>query len=160
MKLPIRIAVCAIVVSSIGCRHQIVDVSPSVRAELSQTLQNYFEAANRSDTAALMDTVLHDPRVTSVANGQVTVGWDAIRDQVEQLNHVQARMQVTLDGPSQQFLIGPGVALVIAPYTFSVATPERQVTLHAATTLLLQKSGGRWKIFHEHNSALPPMSTK
>jgi uncharacterized protein (TIGR02246 family) len=140
----------------IACEHSIRDVSPAVREELNRTVQSYFEAANRSDTTAIMDAVLHDPRVTSVANGTITTGWEAIRDQSNRINAAPAVIHVTLSGQLQQILLSPSVALVVAPYTFTARTPERSVTLHAATTLVFEKSSGKWRIVHEHNSAMPP----
>jgi uncharacterized protein (TIGR02246 family) len=158
MKTLATMAVLVLVASlaCVACEHTIRDVSPAVRDELNRAVQSYFEAANRSDTIAIMDAVLHDPRVTSVANGAITTGWEAIRDQVNRINAVPADIHVTLSGRSQQFLLSPSVALVVAPYTFTARTPERSVTLHAATTLVFEKSGGKWRIVHEHNSAMPP----
>src|SRR5262249_35785820 len=127
-----------------------------LRAELYRTVQTYIEAANHSDTATLMAMVVRDPRVTSVANGQITTGWEAIANQVVETNAVPVEMHVSISGDSSQLQITPTVVLFIAPYTLTVATPERRVTLNAAMSLVLQKSDGRWKVFHEHNSAMPP----
>ena len=146
-----------VVVLAIGCSHgpraaDSFSATPSTRAEVYRFVQRYMEAANRSDQDTMMSMVLRDQAVSSVANGEITTGWDAIREQVQMLNAVPADIHVTIEGDPAQYQLDPDSVLVVAPYTLTARREGRTLELHAVTTLVLVRESGAWKVLHEHNS--------
>src|SRR3989442_11872846 len=139
-----------------GCSHgprpgDELDVPAGTQAEIYRFVQTYLEAATKSDLNVLMSMVLNSPSATSVANGELTVGWDAIEKQVEESNRTPLALRVWLTGAPRQFQLAPDAMLVVAPYTLRVANAARSVDLHAVTTLVLVKREGEWRVLHEHN---------
>ena len=111
-----------------------------------------MESANRSDFQTMMAMVVRRPDVLSVANGEVTAGWDAIREQVQQVNLVPADIHVSLTGDPAQYQLASDSFLVVAPYSLTATNSDRTLTLQAVTTLVLVRVDGDWKVLHEHNS--------
>jgi ketosteroid isomerase-like protein len=61
----------------------------------------------------------------------------------------------SLPSAAHRSLIGPSLALVVAPTTLAVATQQGTVEARGAVSLVLQKAAGGWKIVHEHYSTRP-----
>jgi len=55
----------------------------NVRTEIQQAVRAYVDAFNKADAATLVEMYSREPGVTSVGDGQITRGWDAIRSTAE-----------------------------------------------------------------------------
>ena len=60
-------------------------IAPTTRAEVLTFVRGYIDAHNRADATALSDAVSHRTDVTSVGDGTITRGWDAIRTETDQI---------------------------------------------------------------------------
>lgn len=51
--------------------------------------------------------------------------------------------------------LGPDHALAFAPCTVTMVTAGRELQRQVAISLVLERSGGGWKLLHEHRSMRP-----
>jgi uncharacterized protein (TIGR02246 family) len=123
----------------------------SNRAEIHRFVRAYVEAHNKADATALMEAVKRSPDVTSVNNGQITRGWEAIRTQTDELTGREGSFRFAI-GTMDVTALGPSYALVVAPTTLTVATAQGTVDARGAVTLVLEKAAGSWKVINEHYS--------
>lgn len=98
-----------------------------------------------------MEAVKRGPEVTSVTDGQITRGWDAIRTQTDEITGREGTFKVAV-GTMDVTMLGSSYALVVAPTTISATTAQGAVEARGAVTLVLEKASGTWKIVNEHYS--------
>ena len=53
-------------------------------------------------------------------------------------------------------ILGSAHALAVAPFSATISTPQGEIQVHGALTLVVEKSGGTWKVLHEHSSVQIP----
>jgi len=131
----------------------------SSRAEVQQFVRTYVEAQNKPDATAVMDMVSRKPSVSSVGMGKITRGWDAIRTGVDEDVGSPFNPKMTL-GVIDVEVLGSAYALAVAPFSATLSTPQGDVQVHGALTLVVEKSGGAWKVLHEHTSVQIPKPTE
>jgi len=127
----------------------------SVRSEVQAFVKTYVEVQNKFDATATMELVSRKPGVASIAMGDITRGWDSIRDDVDSTVGSEGRLKLAL-GTIDVNSLGPGFALAFAPCTINVITDSGELQLKGALTLVLEKSTGKWKVLHEHISVQLP----
>ena len=131
----------------------------SARDEVLQFVKSYIDANNRNDATAVMDMTSKKSTVSSVAMGEITRGWEAIRTSVDARVGSSANDKVTLGVVDVQAL-GQTYALAVAPFSATATTAEGDVQLRGILTLVLERTGSQWKLLHEHASFQIPEASK
>ncbi len=121
------------------------------REEIQKFVRAYIDASNGADPTLVMDMVSRKPDVSTAEMGIINRGWEAIRSEVDRLAGTQGTHRISL-GTMDVTPLGPGYALVVAPVTIDLSVDENQAQMRGAMTLVLEKSSGKWKVFHEHDS--------
>lgn len=142
-------------VAGLGAGPASTDV-PASRDEVQKFVRAYIDAGNDSDPTAFMDMVSRKPEVSTAATGVINRGWEAIRSEANRLATSQGTHHVTLASTDVTFL-GPGYALVVASVNVDLSVGENQAQMQGAMTLVLEKSSGKWKVLHEHDSLQFPL---
>jgi ketosteroid isomerase-like protein len=127
------------------------NAAAKVRAEVQTFVKAYIEAGNKADITALMEMFSRESGVTSIGDGEISRGWDAIRAENDQAVGKEGSYKISV-GSIDVMPLGAGYALAVAPYTLTVATAQGDVQLPSAMTMVLEKSGSKWVIVHEHMS--------
>lgn len=122
------------------------------RADVQAFVKSYVDAANKADVTALMELFSREQGVTSIGDGDIQRGWDAIRTENDQIVGKEGSYKVSI-GSIDVTPLGATYALAVAPYTLTVSTEKGTEQLPSAMTLVLEKSGGKWTIVHEHTSS-------
>jgi len=68
-------------------------IAPTMRTEVLTFVRGYIDAHNRVHGTALSDAVSHRADVTSVGDGMIIRGWEAIRTQTDQITGKEASFQ-------------------------------------------------------------------
>ena len=126
-------------------------VRTAMRADVQNVVRAYVEAHNRADATALMDIVKRTPEATSVSDGEITRGWEAIRTAIDELTGKEGTFKVAI-GTMDVTPLGAAFALVVAPTTIAVVTAEGTTEVRGAVTLVLEKTTAGWKVINEHYS--------
>jgi ketosteroid isomerase-like protein len=127
----------------------------SARSDVQGFVKTYVEVQNKFDASATMELVSRKSGVASIAMGEISRGWDAIRDDVDSTVGSEGRLKLDL-GTIDVNPLGSGYALAFAPCTITVVTDGGELQLRGALTLVLEKSTGKWKVLHEHISVQLP----
>lgn len=123
----------------------------ATRAEVQAVVKTLVDATNRADVNAMMGLYSRKPEVTSIGDGEITRGWDAIRTESEQIVGKEGSYKVSV-GYIDVTPLGTSYALAVAPLTLTVATEKGTVQLPSAMTMVLVKSASSWTILHDHTS--------
>ena len=122
-----------------------------VRAEVQAFVKNYVEAGNKTDVTAMMEMISHKEGVTSIGDGAITRGWEAIRTENDEMVGKEGLYKISM-GSIDVLPLGANHAVAIAPHTITLATDAGQVQVAGAVTFVLEKSANGWKLVHEHAS--------
>lgn len=123
----------------------------TLRTEIQQAVRVYIEAYNKADVAAVVEIYSRQPGVTSVGDGDITRGWDRIREAFDQLIGTEGKYKISI-GSIDVTPLGPGYALALTSYTIALNIQGQEVQQRGAMTLVLQKQEGEWKVIHDHTS--------
>ena len=132
------------------------DSGPAARDEIQRFVRAYIDANNGADPTAILDMVSRKPDVSMAEMGSINRGWDSIRAELDKLAGTQGTHTVSL-GTMDITPLGPGYVLVVASMSVDLAAGDNQAQLRGAMTLVLEKSSGKWKVLHEHDSLHFPM---
>ena len=127
-------------------------VAPATRTEVLSFVRGYIDAHNHADATALSDAVSHRADVTSVGDGTITRGWEAIRTETDQITGKEGSFRFDV-GTMDVVPLGVNYVLVIAPTTATVNTKQGVVQIPGAMTLVLEKGRDGWRILNEHYSS-------
>lgn len=123
----------------------------TTRADVQAFVKAFVEATNKGDMTAVMEMYSRKPVVTSISDGEITRGWEAIRTESDQMVGKEGSYKFSI-GAIDVTPLGTAFALAVAPYTVTVATDQGAVQVPGAMTLILERSGGAWAILHDHTS--------
>jgi len=123
----------------------------TVRAQIQQAVRAYVEANNKPDPSGLAEMYSREVGVTSIADGEITRGWDAIRTEADSIMGLGGHFRISL-GSIDVTPISTGHALAVAGYTTSVVTDRGDVQVRGAISLVFKRIAGEWKIVHDHTS--------
>ncbi len=129
----------------------------TVRTEVQQAVRAYVDAINKADAATLVEMYSREAGVTSVGDGQITRGWDAIRSTADSIAGAEGKYKVAT-GSIDVTPLGPGHALALTSTILTVKSGDQEVQLRGAMTLVFKKIGTEWKIIHDHTSTVTPTS--
>ncbi|MGE5178381.1 MAG: YybH family protein [Bacteroidota bacterium] len=122
----------------------------TVRTEVEAAVRAYVDAANRGDVTTMMSMVDRSDGVISISDGVIERGWQTIRNSNELVSRDE-EAGISL-GQVDVMVLGPTVAVAVAPFTFTVASVHGAVRVPGASSLVFQKAGTRWLLVHEHTS--------
>ena len=124
----------------------------TARTQIQDFVRAYVDAANRMDIAAAMEMMSRRREVSSVEDGTITRGWDAIRAAADEMLGMEGQFRVAV-GSIDITLLGASNALVLAPTTVTLKDEQGQsVQVRGALSLVLERVAGAWKVLHEHHS--------
>ena len=129
-----------------------VGPTATLRTEIQQAVRAYIEGHNKFDAATIADMYSRQPGVTSVGDGEITRGWDRIRDAFDKLVGSEGRFRVDI-GSIDVTPLGPGYALALTSYTITLNVAGQEVQQRGTMTLVFQRTEGEWKIIHDHTSS-------
>lgn len=129
--------------------------SPATRADVQAFVKKYAEAANAGDVSALMEMVSRRAGVTSVNDGEITRGWEAIRTDNDEIVGREGTYRLSV-GSIDVTALGATFAIAVAPFTLTIATQQGAVQAQGAMSFVLEKQAGQWKVLHEHYSTKAP----
>jgi len=150
-----RVLLSIVVAAALATTGAATQGAASSRTEVQQLVRGYVDAQNKPDATAVMDMVSRKPGASSVGMGKITRGWEAIRTLVDEDVRSPLTPRMTL-GVIDVEMLGVAYALAVAPFSATLSTPRGDIQLHGALTLVVEKSGGAWKVLHEHTSAQIP----
>jgi len=123
----------------------------TTRAAVRAVVQALVDATNKADVNAMMELYSRRPEVSSIGEGVITRGWDAIHTLSGQMEGKEGSYTVSA-GPIDVTPLGASYALAVFPLTIKGATPQGTVELPGAASMILEKSGSTWKILNDHTS--------
>ena len=95
--------------------------------------------------------------MSSISEGAITRGWEAIRQDADSQIGTEGRFKYSV-GTIDITPLGPNYVLAIAALSVKVVTEKGDMDLPGAMTLVFEKSGGNWKLLHDHESIKIPGS--
>lgn len=122
--------------------------STSRRSEVLAFVRSYIDPNNRADVTAMLDLTSHSPGVSSVGNGEITRGWEAIRKDTDDLVGKEGLFRIDV-GSMDVTMLGAANALVVAPVTLTVVTSNGPAQIAGAMTLVLEKGAKGWLLLNE-----------
>lgn len=126
--------------------------APNPRTQVQDVVRAYVDASNKVDITAAMELMSRRPELSSVEDGTITRGWDAIRQAADEMLGMEGRFKIAV-GSMDVTLLGTTNALVVAPTTITIVDDAGQtVQVKGALSLVLERVQGAWKILHEHHS--------
>jgi len=128
-----------------------VQTGAATRAEVQAFVKTYVDAVNKGDISGTMEMYSRKAGVTSVEDGEISRGWDAIRTGADELVGKEGSYKISI-GSIDVVPLGASYALVVAPYTITVGVGDTVVQAPSAMTMVLEKSGSKWTIIHDHMS--------
>ena len=123
-------------------------------AEVQEAVRAYFAAVNRADPTAIMDQYSRNSEATSVFEGDIVRGWEQIRKETDKLAGT-AGDEKWAPGTMDIIFMGEDHALVVAPMNITLRSVFGSEEVEGASTLVMERKGGKWKILHEHHSIKP-----
>jgi uncharacterized protein (TIGR02246 family) len=120
--------------------------------EVQRHVRDYISAYNRADATGLSYAFSRRADVTSVIDGEITRGYDAIRALNDEMAGEEVGSFKFAVGTIEVSMLGTGHALVVAPTTVTVKEPDGLVQLKGALTMVLQRTPDGWRLINEHFS--------
>lgn len=125
------------------------------RQEVLAFVRAYVDAVNRADMTAYVDMYAQRRELIVVNDGQVTRGWEAVRDEANQMMGAEGSYRIS-PGVVDVVVLSPDVAIAVFPFAANVNTQQGPMQLRGAMTLVLQKTADGWRIIHDHTSTAVP----
>jgi ketosteroid isomerase-like protein len=139
------------------------DDTETTQVEIQSLVKQFAEAAQK-DVNAMLAMYDQGPGTTSIGNGQITRGLEAIRKSAdENLVGQQGKFEIDL-GSIDVVLLGGGYALSVTPFALTSTTSpllsRRTKTIispvmKGISTLVWKKTPQGWRVIHEHESYQP-----
>jgi uncharacterized protein (TIGR02246 family) len=120
--------------------------------DVQRHVREYISAYNRADATGLSYAFSRRPDVTSVIDGEITRGYDAIRALNDEMAGEEVGSFKFAVGTLEVTLLGTSYALVVAPTTVTVKEPSGLIQLKGSMTMVLQRTPDGWRLINEHFS--------
>ena len=122
--------------------------------EVQEAVRAYFEAVNRADPTTIMGFFSRKPEASSVYEGDILRGWEQIRKENDKLAGT-AGEEKWAPGTMDVTFLDDDHALVVVAVNITLRSGGEKDELEGASTLVLERVEGKWKILHEHHSVKP-----
>ena len=128
--------------------------SDAASAEVALLLAEMGHAANAHDVERHVGFYARDLSVTFIFNGQLTVGWEAIREmQREVWRNGKSDVVYTMQGKPSFLEPGPGLVVTTISLQSRRTMPDGQISAGAfAISSLWQKRAEGWRVIYSHES--------
>lgn len=123
-------------------------VEDQIRAEV----RRYVDATNGGDPNAVAALYLNTAAATSIGDGEMYRGWQAIADILRQAYAQDNSIQMSVDSVDV-LRLGPEAAVATMRYRWVLVVPPGQ-TFTGAMTLVYLRTPGGWRVAHDHTSTL------
>ena len=141
---------------TIGAPSRMLAQAPSnQRQDVLAFVRAYVDAANRGDITAYIDMYAQRRDLITVSDGQLTRGWDALRDEANQMMGTEGAYRISA-GSVDVITLAGDMAIAVFPFVATVSTQQGPVQLRGAMSLVVQKTPQGWRIIHDHTSSTPP----
>ena len=140
--------------SGLVCAADAITKPNTASAEVAPLLADMGAAANAHDVERHVGFYAHDDSVVFIFNGQVTIGWEAIRDkQREVWRNGTSDVVYTMQG-KPTFLVPASGLVVTTIFLKSRRTlPNGQIADgEFAISALWQKRAEGWRVIYSHES--------
>src|SRR5919199_6090545 len=124
--------------------------SAAVIRDVQRHVRDYISAYNRADATGLSYAFSRRSDVTSIIDGEITRGYDAIRSMNDEIAGEEVGSFKFAVGTLEVTLLGTNYAFVVAPTTVTVKEPEGLVQLKGAMSMVLQRTPDGWRLINEH----------
>ena len=121
------------------------------QAQVQEAVRTYFDSLNRADPTGIMERFSRKAETTSVLEGEILRGWEAIRDETDRMAGT-AGEEVWAPGTMEVVFLGDDHALVVVPVNVTLSFGMGREDLAGAATLVLERRAGVWTVLHEHRS--------
>ena len=129
--------------------------APTPEQQIAPLLDSQLVAANAHDTDRFLETFVHDSTLVQVFNGEVTVGYPAVRAlQLRWWDNGHSDV-VYRRAASPGFLVLSPVAVVVTePLAAERTGADGQVARRTiAVTMVWQKRDEGWRVAYQHESS-------
>ena len=113
------VSVAMLVVGRPLCLTAQQPTAATVLKEVQQAVRAYVDAINKADAATLVEMYSREAGVTSVGDGQITRGWDAIRSTADSIAGAEGKYKVAT-GSIDVIPLGSGYALALTSTILTV----------------------------------------
>ncbi|MGH7629280.1 MAG: YybH family protein [Gemmatimonadales bacterium] len=131
----------------------------TVKADVQAFVRSYADAANRGDAAAYAAMYKESADLIVINDGEVKRGWSSIRDEANQILGTEGSYKISA-GIVDVLPLGSTRAVASFPFVLTVQTQAGLAQLKGASTLVLEKTGTKWLIVHDHTSLQQPPATQ
>ena len=149
-RLALRAAALLCIVGLTACAMSSQDAT----SEVQDAVRAYFEAVNRADPTAIMSCFSKKGEATSVYEGDILRGWEQIRKENDKVAGT-AGEEKWAPGTMDVTFLDADHALVVVAVNITLRSGGSKEELEGASTLVLERVEGKWKILHEHHSIKP-----
>lgn len=154
MKRMLWVAVAVSVAVARGAAAQSI---PSPEDQIAPLLDSQVVAANAHDTDRFLTTFVHDSTLVQVFNGEVTIGYPAVRAlQLRWWNNGRSDVVYRRAAPPSFLVLDPGAVVVTEPLTAERTGADGQaVRRTVAVTMVWQQRPEGWRVAYQHESTAP-----
>jgi len=137
-----------------GARAQ---AAPSPEAQIAPLLDSQLVAANAHDTDRFLKTFVQDSTLVQVFNGEVTLGYPAIRAlQLRWWQNGRSDVVYRRAAPPSFLVLDAGAVVVTEPLTAErTGADGRVVRRTIAVTMVWQRRPEGWRVAYQHESSAP-----
>ena len=135
-----------------GARAQL---APSAEAQIAPLLDSQVVAANAHDTDRFLQTFVHDSTLVQVFNGEVTLGYPAVRAlQLRWWQNGRSDVVYRRAAPPSFLVLDAGAVVVTELLTAERTAADGQVARRTiAVTMVWQKRAEGWRVAYQHESS-------
>jgi len=131
--------------------------APSPEAQIAPLLDSQVVAANAHDTDRFLGTFVHDSTLVQVFNGEVTLGYPAIRAlQLRWWQNGRSDVVYRRAAPPSFLVLDAGAVVVTELLTAERTAADGQVARRTiAVTMVWQQQPEGWRVAYQHESSAP-----
>jgi len=128
--------------------------APSAEAQIAPLLDSQVVAANAHDTDRFLQTFVHDSTLVQVFNGEVTVGYPAVRAlQLRWWQNGRSDVVYHRAAPPSFLVLDAGAVVVTETLTAERTAADGQVARRTiAVTMVWQQRPEGWRVAYQHES--------
>ena len=129
--------------------------APSAEAQIAPLLDSQVVAANAHDTDRFLQTFVHDSTLVQVFNGEVTLGYPAVRAlQLRWWQNGRSDVVYRRAAPPTFLVLDAGAVVVTQLLTAERTAADGQVARRTiAVTMVWQKRAEGWRVAYQHESS-------
>jgi len=124
-------------------------------AEVQEFVRQYVVAQNEGDASKAMELTSRETNVSSVVEGKIDRGWEAIRESTDKNIASSSRFRLVA-GTVIVTVLSSDTALAVAPMVRTPISGSAIFDVSGAFTMIIRRSPEGLRLVHEHYSMSPP----